>query len=142
MKCIRLYKLIITIINLIELNEILLNSFELITPPSIMVASFAWTTTTHISFKNCYGLVKNYVFLGWTGSLLTEADAGHTDFVDEVYENETRLPGGEWKLAAEPYTDVVKAPPIPWLHIRCLIKPFVHSFIIFKQPLWHYYSYM
>uniref|UniRef100_A0A9J8B1N9 Myoferlin n=1 Tax=Cyprinus carpio carpio TaxID=630221 RepID=A0A9J8B1N9_CYPCA len=39
-------------------------------------------------------------------SLLTEADAGHTDFVDEVYENETRLPGGEWKLAAEPYTDV------------------------------------
>uniref|UniRef100_A0A671NXJ7 Myoferlin-like n=1 Tax=Sinocyclocheilus anshuiensis TaxID=1608454 RepID=A0A671NXJ7_9TELE len=43
-------------------------------------------------------------------TLLTEADAGHTEFVDEVYENETRLPGGEWKLAAEPYTDVVKAP--------------------------------
>uniref|UniRef100_A0A672Q028 Myoferlin-like n=1 Tax=Sinocyclocheilus grahami TaxID=75366 RepID=A0A672Q028_SINGR len=39
-------------------------------------------------------------------TLLTEADAGHTEFVDEVYENETRLPGGEWKLAAEPYTDV------------------------------------
>lgn len=45
------------------------------------------------------------------GSLLTEADAGHTVFVDEVYENQTRLPGGEWKLAAEPYTDVVKVPP-------------------------------
>ncbi len=58
------------------------------------------------------------------GSLLTEADAGHTEFVDEVYENETRLPGGEWKLAAEPYTDVVKAPA------RCLIKPFVHFFVI------------
>ncbi|ROL41004.1 Myoferlin [Anabarilius grahami] len=39
-------------------------------------------------------------------NLLTEADAGHTEFVDEVYENETRFPGGEWKLAAEPYTDV------------------------------------
>ncbi|XP_077062219.1 myoferlin isoform X7 [Siphateles boraxobius] len=39
-------------------------------------------------------------------TLLTEADAGHTEFVDEVYENETRFPGGEWKLAAEPYTDV------------------------------------
>lgn len=39
-------------------------------------------------------------------ALLTEADAGHTEFVDEVYENETRFPGGEWKLATETYTDV------------------------------------
>ncbi|TRY55559.1 hypothetical protein DNTS_023156 [Danionella cerebrum] len=39
-------------------------------------------------------------------TLLSEADAGHTEFVDEVYENETRFPGGEWKVAAEPYTDV------------------------------------
>ncbi|KAK7123004.1 hypothetical protein R3I94_019953 [Phoxinus phoxinus] len=39
-------------------------------------------------------------------TLLTEADAGHTEFVDEVYENESRFPGGEWKPAAEPYTDV------------------------------------
>ncbi|KAM9365202.1 myoferlin isoform 2-T2 [Pholidichthys leucotaenia] len=38
--------------------------------------------------------------------LLTEADAGHTEFMDEVFENETRFPGGEWKPAAEPYTDV------------------------------------
>ncbi|XP_066534334.1 myoferlin isoform X2 [Hoplias malabaricus] len=39
-------------------------------------------------------------------SLLTEADAGHTEFVDEVFQNESRFPGGEWKPAAEPYTDV------------------------------------
>ncbi|XP_055032052.2 myoferlin isoform X1 [Misgurnus anguillicaudatus] len=39
-------------------------------------------------------------------SLLVEADAGHTEFLDEVYENESRFPGGEWKPAAEPYTDV------------------------------------
>ncbi|XP_070833559.1 myoferlin isoform X2 [Chaetodon trifascialis] len=38
--------------------------------------------------------------------LLTEADAGHTEFTDEVFQNETRFPGGEWKQAAEPYTDV------------------------------------
>ncbi|XP_065152682.1 myoferlin [Paramisgurnus dabryanus] len=38
--------------------------------------------------------------------LLTEADAGHSEFTDEVYQNETRYPGGEWKPAAEPYTDV------------------------------------
>ncbi|KAK5908525.1 hypothetical protein CgunFtcFv8_016574 [Champsocephalus gunnari] len=38
--------------------------------------------------------------------LLTEADAGHTEFTDEVFQNETRFPGGDWKPAAEPYTDV------------------------------------
>ncbi|KAM3859805.1 myoferlin-like [Diretmus argenteus] len=38
--------------------------------------------------------------------LLTEADAGHTEFMDEVFQNETRFPGGEWKAASEPYTDV------------------------------------
>uniref|UniRef100_A0A3Q4AGS0 C2 domain-containing protein n=1 Tax=Mola mola TaxID=94237 RepID=A0A3Q4AGS0_MOLML len=39
-------------------------------------------------------------------ALLTEADAGHTEFMDEVFQNETRFPGGEWKPASEPYTDV------------------------------------
>ncbi|XP_031699126.1 myoferlin-like isoform X3 [Anarrhichthys ocellatus] len=36
----------------------------------------------------------------------TEADAGHSEFMDEVYQNETRFPGGEWKGASEPFTDV------------------------------------
>lgn len=40
--------------------------------------------------------------------MLTEADAGHTEFTDEVYENESRYPGGEWKAAEEGYTDVVR----------------------------------
>ncbi|XP_054546383.1 myoferlin [Talpa occidentalis] len=38
-------------------------------------------------------------------SLLTEADAGHSEFTDEVYENESRYPGGDWKKAEEAYTD-------------------------------------
>ncbi|KAG7226386.1 hypothetical protein INR49_013797 [Caranx melampygus] len=38
--------------------------------------------------------------------LLTEADAGHTEFMDEVFQNETRFPGGDWKAASEPFTDV------------------------------------
>ncbi|XP_028629303.1 myoferlin isoform X2 [Grammomys surdaster] len=38
-------------------------------------------------------------------SLLTEADAGHTEFTDEVYQNENRYPGGEWKQAEDTYTD-------------------------------------
>lgn len=41
-------------------------------------------------------------------SLLTEADAGHSEFLDEVFENQTRYPGGEWAAASEPYTDVVR----------------------------------
>ncbi|XP_044276588.1 myoferlin [Varanus komodoensis] len=46
-------------------------------------------------------------------SLLTEADAGHSEFTDEVYQNESRYPGGEWKAAEESYTDLngEKAPP-------------------------------
>uniref|UniRef100_A0A3P9Q4B1 Myoferlin n=1 Tax=Poecilia reticulata TaxID=8081 RepID=A0A3P9Q4B1_POERE len=39
-------------------------------------------------------------------ALLTEADAGHTEFMDEVFQNESRFPGGEWKAPSEPYTDV------------------------------------
>ncbi|XP_030610233.1 myoferlin-like isoform X2 [Archocentrus centrarchus] len=39
-------------------------------------------------------------------ALLTEADAGHTEFMDEVFQNESRFPGGEWKAASEPFTDV------------------------------------
>ncbi|XP_031760541.1 myoferlin isoform X3 [Xenopus tropicalis] len=38
-------------------------------------------------------------------SLLTEADAGHTEFTDEIFENEARYPGGEWKKADETFTD-------------------------------------
>ncbi|XP_015201883.2 myoferlin isoform X1 [Lepisosteus oculatus] len=39
-------------------------------------------------------------------TMLTEADAGHSDFIDEVFQNETRFPGGEWKQAEVPFTDV------------------------------------
>lgn len=48
------------------------------------------------------------VIFFWMCSLLTEADAGHTEFTDEVYENESRYPGGEWKASEESFTDVVR----------------------------------
>ncbi|XP_023819286.1 myoferlin [Oryzias latipes] len=38
--------------------------------------------------------------------LLAEADAGCSKFTDEVFQNEIRFPGGEWKPAAELYTDL------------------------------------
>lgn len=28
--------------------------------------------------------------------------------MDEVFQNETRFPGGDWKPASEPFTDVVR----------------------------------
>ncbi|KAL7990477.1 hypothetical protein Chor_013907, partial [Crotalus horridus] len=49
---------------------------------------------------------ENEWFVDPERSLLTEADAGHTEFTDEVYQNETRYPGGEWKAAEDQYTDV------------------------------------
>ncbi|XP_063076869.1 myoferlin-like isoform X1 [Engraulis encrasicolus] len=52
-------------------------------------------------------------------SLLMEADAGHTDFLDEVFENETRLPGRDWKPASEPFTDVNGEKALSPAEIEC-----------------------
>uniref|UniRef100_A0A8C8RVZ6 Myoferlin n=1 Tax=Pelusios castaneus TaxID=367368 RepID=A0A8C8RVZ6_9SAUR len=52
-------------------------------------------------------------------SLLTEADAGHNEFTDEVYQNESRYPGGEWKPAEETYTDVNGEKTAPPGEITC-----------------------
>lgn len=40
-------------------------------------------------------------------SLLHDPDAGHLSFVEEVFENQTRLPGGQWIYMSDNYTDVV-----------------------------------
>ncbi|XP_048585076.1 myoferlin [Nematostella vectensis] len=40
-------------------------------------------------------------------SLTYERDAGHTSFLEDLFENESRmLPGGNWKQASQPWTDV------------------------------------
>lgn len=39
--------------------------------------------------------------------LLIDADAGHMTFTEEVFENQMRLPGGQWIGMPEGYTDVV-----------------------------------
>lgn len=62
----------------------------------------------YIFFVACLNIFGVILYLLWACSLLTEADAGHTEFTDEVYENESRYPGGEWKAAEESYTDVVR----------------------------------
>lgn len=46
-----------------------------------------------------------------TPRLLHDTDAGHLSFVEEVFENQTRLPGGQWIYMSDNYTDVVRGCP-------------------------------
>ena len=40
-------------------------------------------------------------------SLMYDKDAGHTTFIEDVYELQTRLPGGPWTMAQVYWTDSV-----------------------------------
>ncbi|XP_069779523.1 dysferlin isoform X4 [Narcine bancroftii] len=52
-------------------------------------------------------------FISPEKTLLYDADAGHMTFVEEVFENQMRLPGGQWIQMSDTYTDVngEKVPP-------------------------------
>ena len=39
--------------------------------------------------------------------MLYDKDSGHSMFLEDVYECESRIPGGSWTEASIPYTDVV-----------------------------------
>ena len=39
--------------------------------------------------------------------MLFDKDAGHSQFMEEVYECQSRLPGGIWNAATIPWADVV-----------------------------------
>lgn len=56
--------------------------------------------------------------------MLYDTDAGHTSFLEEVFENQMRLPGGQWIGMPEGYTDVVSV----WLYHNKTV-PLVHSVI-------------
>ncbi|XP_078421454.1 myoferlin-like [Cetorhinus maximus] len=51
--------------------------------------------------------------------LLFGADAGHNEYTDDVFENETYLAGGEWSPALEQYTDIKGNRHIPMEDIEC-----------------------
>ena len=40
-------------------------------------------------------------------SMMYDKDAGHTSFLEDVYECQSRYPAGAWGPASVPYTDVV-----------------------------------
>ena len=40
-------------------------------------------------------------------SMFYDKDAGHKTFMEDVYEVQSRMPGGRWLAASRPWTDVV-----------------------------------
>uniref|UniRef100_A0A671NPU5 C2 domain-containing protein n=1 Tax=Sinocyclocheilus anshuiensis TaxID=1608454 RepID=A0A671NPU5_9TELE len=52
-------------------------------------------------------------------TLLYDADAGHISFLEEVFENQMRLPGGQWIGMSEGYTDVNGEKAVPKDEIEC-----------------------
>ncbi|KAA0723189.1 Dysferlin Dystrophy-associated fer-1-like protein [Triplophysa tibetana] len=52
-------------------------------------------------------------------TMLYDADAGHTSFLEEVFENQMRLPGGQWIGMPEGYTDVNGEKAMPKDEIEC-----------------------
>ncbi|XP_062991896.1 dysferlin isoform X2 [Elgaria multicarinata webbii] len=52
-------------------------------------------------------------------TLLHDVDAGHMSFVEEVFENQVRLPGGQWIHMPEAYTDVNGEKTLPKDEIEC-----------------------
>uniref|UniRef100_A0A3B5LFU2 Dysferlin, limb girdle muscular dystrophy 2B (autosomal recessive) n=1 Tax=Xiphophorus couchianus TaxID=32473 RepID=A0A3B5LFU2_9TELE len=87
-----------------------------------LVGSWGTTGLTYPKFSDVTGRVKlpKESFKpspGWTWAgdwfispertLLFDVDAGHMTFTEEVFENQMRLPGGQWIGMPEGYTDVV-----------------------------------
>uniref|UniRef100_U3I7L3 Dysferlin n=1 Tax=Anas platyrhynchos platyrhynchos TaxID=8840 RepID=U3I7L3_ANAPP len=86
-----------------------------------LVGNWGTTGLTYPKYSDVTGKIKLpkdsfRPSTGWTWAgdwficpektLLHEADAGHLSFVEEVFENQVRLPGGQWIQMADAYTDV------------------------------------
>uniref|UniRef100_A0A8B9EIE2 Dysferlin n=1 Tax=Anser cygnoides TaxID=8845 RepID=A0A8B9EIE2_ANSCY len=86
-----------------------------------LVGNWGTTGLTYPKYSDVTGKIKLpkdsfRPSTGWTWAgdwficpektLLHEADAGHLSFVEEVFENQVRLPGGQWIHMADAYTDV------------------------------------
>ncbi|XP_069601222.1 dysferlin [Ranitomeya imitator] len=58
-------------------------------------------------------------FISPEKTLLYDIDAGHMSFVEEVFENQARLPGGQWIHMTEAYTNVNGEKVLPKVEIEC-----------------------
>ncbi|KAI3376173.1 hypothetical protein L3Q82_016697 [Scortum barcoo] len=58
-------------------------------------------------------------FISPEKTLLFDVDAGHMTFTEEVFENQMRLPGGQWIGMPEGYTDVNGEKAVPKDEVEC-----------------------
>ncbi|XP_043953482.1 dysferlin isoform X9 [Gambusia affinis] len=99
-----------------------------------LVGSWGTTGLTYPKFSDVTGRVKlpKESFKpspGWTWAgdwfispertLLFDVDAGHMTFTEEVFENQLRLPGGQWIGMPEGYTDVNGEKTVPKDEVEC-----------------------
>ncbi|XP_073716069.1 dysferlin isoform X3 [Misgurnus anguillicaudatus] len=99
-----------------------------------LVGSWGTTGLTYPKFSDVTGRVKlpKESFKpspgwSWAGdwyispekTMLYDADAGHTSFLEEVFENQMRLPGGQWIGMPEGYTDVNGEKAVPKDEVEC-----------------------
>uniref|UniRef100_A0A673BC18 Dysferlin, limb girdle muscular dystrophy 2B (autosomal recessive) n=1 Tax=Sphaeramia orbicularis TaxID=375764 RepID=A0A673BC18_9TELE len=99
-----------------------------------LVGSWGTTGLTYPKFSDVTGRIKlpKESFKpspGWTWAgdwyispektLLFDVDAGHMTFTEEVFENQMRLPGGQWIGMPEGYTDVNGEKAVPKDEVEC-----------------------
>ncbi|XP_026633183.1 dysferlin isoform X1 [Microtus ochrogaster] len=99
-----------------------------------LVGNWGTTGLTYPKFSDVTGKIKlpkdsfrPSAGWAWAGdwfvcpekTLLHDADAGHLSFVEEVFENQTRLPGGQWIYMSDNYTDVNGEKVLPKDDIEC-----------------------
>ncbi|XP_055360624.1 dysferlin isoform X3 [Betta splendens] len=99
-----------------------------------LVGNWGTTGLTYPKFSDVTGRIKlpKESFKpspGWTWAgdwyispektMLFDADAGHMTFTEEVFENQMRLPGGQWIGMPEGYTDVNGEKAVPKDEVEC-----------------------
>uniref|UniRef100_A0A8K9XJZ2 Dysferlin, limb girdle muscular dystrophy 2B (autosomal recessive) n=1 Tax=Oncorhynchus mykiss TaxID=8022 RepID=A0A8K9XJZ2_ONCMY len=99
-----------------------------------LVGSWGTTGLTYPKFSDVTGRVKlpKESFKpspgwSWAGewvispekTMLYDTDAGHMSFTEEVFENQMRLPGGQWIGMPEGYTDVNGEKAVPKDEVEC-----------------------
>ncbi|XP_043368776.1 dysferlin isoform X4 [Dermochelys coriacea] len=99
-----------------------------------LVGNWGTTGLTYPKYSDVTGKIKLpkdsfRPSVGWTWAgdwfispektLLYDTDAGHMSFIEEVFENQVRLPGGQWIHMAEAYTDVNGEKVLPKEEIEC-----------------------
>ncbi|KAL2311243.1 hypothetical protein Nmel_002936 [Mimus melanotis] len=99
-----------------------------------LVGNWGTTGLTYPKYSDVTGRIKLpkdsfRPSAGWTWAgdwfvcpektLLHDVDAGHLSFVEEVFENQVRLPGGQWIHMTDSYTDVNGEKVLPKEEIEC-----------------------